>query len=290
MTHNGRVKGNVMFQGFGVIERVERVTQYDEKNKRYFSNYVFDFAVLNMSKENEVFRWKWINDRRKSSFNNLLKEAPSSWKQWIKEGNPSLPKFKRNISSLLTIKTAHQKPKNGSQKAKALKAIYEYYDNKKHRFEGLAAVIAERVLNDGNVFYKSGWITPSSNDGGSDFVGRLDIGTGFSTAKLIVLGQAKCESLNTPTNGNHIARTVSRLKRGWIGVYITTSYYSEAVQKEIIDDKYPIVLIHGLKLTEEVLKLKHDRSFNTIDDLLDDIDSDYNNKIRSRRPEEVMYI
>jgi len=42
----------------------------------------------------------------------------------------------------------------------------------------------------------------------------MDIGTGFGSAKLIVLGQAKCESLSSPTGGNHIARTVAKLKRG----------------------------------------------------------------------------
>ena len=50
-----------------------------------------------------------------------------------------------------------------------------------------------------------------------DFVGRLDVGSGHSTAKLVVLGQAKCEKLQSATGGNHIARTVARLRRGWIG-------------------------------------------------------------------------
>ena len=39
----------------------------------------------------------------------------------------------------------------------------------------------------------------------------MDIGTGFGSAKVIVLGQAKCESLDSPTGGNHIARTVAKL-------------------------------------------------------------------------------
>jgi hypothetical protein len=50
----------------------------------------------------------------------------------------------------------------------------------------------------------------------------MDIGLGFGAAKVIVLGQAKCESLNTPTSGTHIARTFAKLKRGWLRVYVTT--------------------------------------------------------------------
>ena len=54
----------------------------------------------------------------------------------------------------------------------------------------------------------------------------MDIGLGFGNAKVIVLGQAKCESLNTPTSGTHIARTFAKLKKGWLGVYVTTSYFT----------------------------------------------------------------
>ena len=71
----------------------------------------------------------------------------------------------------------------------------------------------------------------------------MDIGSGFGAAKIIVLGQAKCESLNTPTSGTHIARTVAKLRRGWLGIYVTTSYFSNNVQIEILEDKYPLLLI-----------------------------------------------
>lgn len=67
---------------------------------------------------------------------------------------------------------------------------------------------------------KMGWITSATSDGGADFYGRLDVGSGFGQAKLIVLGQAKCESFSSPTGGNHIARTVARLRRvGWVFSY-----------------------------------------------------------------------
>jgi len=53
----------------------------------------------------------------------------------------------------------------------------------------------------------------------------MDIGLGFDVAKVIVLRQAKCKSLNTPTSGTHIARTFAKFKRGWLGVYVTISYF-----------------------------------------------------------------
>ena len=53
----------------------------------------------------------------------------------------------------------------------------------------------------------------------------MDIGLGFDAEKVIVLGQEKCKSLNTPTSRTHIARTFAKLKRGWLGVYVTISYF-----------------------------------------------------------------
>lgn len=54
------------------------------------------------------------------------------------------------------------------------------------------------------------------------------------------------------TNGMDIARTIARLKRGWIGAFVTTSYYSDPLQKELNEDKYPIMLING-KMVEEIV-------------------------------------
>jgi hypothetical protein len=75
---------------------------------------------------------------------------------------------------------------------------------------------------------RSGWITPPSSDGGADFVGRFDVGDGFARARLVVLGQAKCET--GATGGLHMARTIARLRRGWLVVFVTTSYFSEGVR------------------------------------------------------------
>ena len=101
---------------------------------------------------------------------------------------------------------------------------------------------------------------------------------------------AKCVSLSSPTHGNHIARTVARLKRGWVGVFVTTSYFSEAVQQEVIEDRYPIVLIHGRRIAEEVIKIVHDDDrYATVTELLDMLSSEYPSRIQQRQPEEILY-
>lgn len=168
-----------------------------------------------------------------------------------------------------------------------LQDIVGFYQGKKVRFEALADWVVARVLAQGNAKYHRGWIKRRSADGGADFVGRLDIGSGFASTRIIVLGQATCESLTVPTNGTHIARTVARLRRGWIGVYVTTSYFSEAVQEEIIEDQYPIVLVHGRRIAEEVAMGMFERTLS-VQSFLEDIDKSYESRVLLRRPEEIL--
>lgn len=58
-----RAANLMQFEGYGVIERVELVSQWDSKRRLPFSNHVFDCAVLSMKEENEEFDWTWINKR-----------------------------------------------------------------------------------------------------------------------------------------------------------------------------------------------------------------------------------
>jgi hypothetical protein len=218
-----------------------------------------------------------------------LFHAPFAWKDWIKDGNKVLEKNRRRVSKLMTKSKAEQIPKSGSKQAKILSDIYKYYHKRKSRFEGLASAITAKIIGGQINHYKEGWITPSSSDGGADFYGRAEIGTGFGKAKLIVLGQAKCEKMKTPTGGNHIARTVARLRRGWIGVYVTTSFFSEASQREIIEDEYPIVLINGLKLADTVMQILHDEGYKDLNKYLDELEEKYKSMVMVRKPDELLF-
>lgn len=290
VTRNNKRKGFLQFNGYGIIKGVELITQYDRKKDRTFSNFVFNFHVFSLAQNNEEFDWNWINDRRNKNLTteDSIRYAPISWKEWIKNGNKVLERYRRRVSKLLTISKTEQVPDKNSKEEKILKELYKYYQNKKSRFEGIASYVTAKILRDTIGEYKEGWITPASSDGGADFYGRLDIGNGFGKAKLIVLGQAKCENLNSPTGGNHIARTVARLRRGWIGVYVTTSFFSDSVQREIIEDEYPIMLINGKKLAETLIKIMHDDGYPDIKKLLIYIDSIHDKKIQNRKADELL--
>ena len=285
-------KGYAVFQGFGVIRSVELTTQWDNKNQRSFTNYAFDFAVFNLEMEHEIFDWSWISSRRDPAL--TLKEtnklAPVSWQNWIKNGSNYLDRARRRVSKLSIEKVARQKPSPGSEEEHVLHQIYDFFAGRKHKFEALAEVIAERVIEPKGDRYQKGWITSAGSDGGADFIASVRLGSEFSAAKIIVLGQAKCVGLNSPTHGNHIARTIARLKRGWIGVFVTTSYFSEAVQQEVIEDRYPIVLVHGKRVAEEVIKIVHEEDrYANVEQFLDDVSAEYESRVQQRQPEEILY-
>jgi len=288
---DGVRKGYVKFQGFGVIQFVELITQVDKDNSP-FSNYVFYCAVFSLASENEQFDWEWINARRNPELtlaeSNTL--APKSWNSWLKDGPISIERNKRRVSKLSIEKRSAQQLSTDSEFLPILLGIYDYYQNKKTHFELLAARVAEHLLVKTRIDYHFGWITPQSGDHGADFIGRLDIGSGFSKTKIVVLGQAKCEIIDKPTGGNHIARTVARLKRGWIGVYVTTSYFSEPVQQEVIEDQYPIILINGSKLAEEVREMMLEKGISRLVDFLDYIDVEYEENLSAGRPEEIFFL
>jgi hypothetical protein len=140
--------------------------------------------------------------------------------------------------------------------------------------------------NGGN--YKEGWITKKSGDGGVDFIGRVDLGSGFSTIKIIVLGQAKCESPDKSTSGKDIARTVARLKRGWIGAYVTTGTFSDGSQIEMLEDQFPLLTVNGYELARETLILQEESGASSLVEFLDALDESYSDMLHNRRPEDIL--
>ena len=286
----GRSYGNVKFQGFGVIERAELVTQYNP-GIGYFTNFVFTFAVLSLSDEDEELDWNWINTRRivDTTERGLLEHAPVAWRKWVRGGNNRLESLRRR-AALAKVETVDgQRPKPGSREAKCLQEVYDFYTAVgKHRFELLASRVVMSHVNSYSGSYQEGWVTRGSGDGGVDFVGKVRLGSGFAAVDVVVLGQAKCEALDKPTSGNALARTVARLKRGWIGAYVTTSYFSKQSQLEVIEDAYPLIKIGGATLATETLKLTEAGGFSSVLGYLESLELEYPKMIQNRRPDEIL--
>jgi hypothetical protein len=286
----GVVKGNVEFAGVAVLERLEHVVQRDPGSGHSFANHVFDLCVLDTGRDDETVDWRWIDDRRDPStpLENTLRFAPRSWRDWVDHGPSVLQRVRRRVSASRVRSRSDQQPLPGSIEERVLDAVYRFFNGRKHVFEMLAARVAGEVLRGRGAVYHEGWITRGSGDGGTDFVGRLDVGSDTATTSLVVLGQAKCITPTSQVSADQIARVIARLQRGWIGVYVTTGTYTKAAQEEIVDDRYPIVLIDGRTLATIVRRMALDTVAGDIHDLLDDITAQYPNAVAARRPEEVL--
>jgi hypothetical protein len=106
--------GRIKFQGFGVVEKAELVTQYNPAIG-YFTNFVFQFAVLSLSEEDEELDWQWIADRRNESLDSKLRDAraPKSWKSFVAQGLQKVDSFRRRASLARVESTAAQMPNPG---------------------------------------------------------------------------------------------------------------------------------------------------------------------------------
>ena len=85
-----------------------------------------------------------------------------------------------------------------------------------------------------------------------------------------------------------MARTVARLRRGWIGAYVTLGAFSDAVQREVIDDEYPILLRPGERVGREVLAAATEFGHGGLIEFLRSVDADYEQSVSHRRPEEIL--
>ena len=184
--------------------------------------------------------------------------------------------------------TDDQLPPPGSSEERLLYRFYTFFSDRRHAFELLASKVAAQLLSGSGAVYRDGWLTRAGGDGGVDFVGRLDVGSPNSNTPLVVLGQAKCVAPRSSISPDQVARVVARLRRGWIGVFVTTGAFSKQAQIEVIDDQYPLVLVGGWALAEQVMKIAAANHDGDLDRLLRSVAEAYDDAVTHRRPEEIL--
>ena len=280
------------FLGYGVIKEAHRVTQLYRGET--FSNYAFDCVLINGESDTdgrEFLDMDWIDARWDPKIDDAAcaQKAPESWRRWARIGSTSLDR--RDVRRFLLPHAwpyEEQVPDEASPLGAVLREIYDKYDSDyKHGFQALAALVAQHIISEAGLIYQEGWVTPVGADGGVDFVQRLDVGSGMSSTQLIVLGQAKCRKpwpRGAGVSAEELARVVARLRRGWLGAYVTTSFFTEPAQREMVMDEYPIVLIPGRRLAETAEQIRDARGFESITSLLNWVDEQYGRMVSKARP------
>jgi hypothetical protein len=295
LVHEGRAKGYWRFLGVGLVERAELVTQVDRRG-RPFVNYAFDCMLVDLTAEGLGIAWEWIAARRdpSKSLEDCLLLAPAAWRRWVDGGVAVKERVRQQMTRGATLSPTAQRPDAGTPAEDALRHVVNHYKRLgdfdgvgEHRFEGLASEITGSVLSESGQ-YRPGWITKRAGDGGIDFVSRLDLGSGAGALKLVVLGQAKCIAGAAPvTSGLDLARTVARLDRGWVGSFVTTGYFSEQAQREVVSDRFPLLMLNGRHVGETVVKESSLRGMS-VPEYVAAIDADYERRLSSRQPSEIL--
>ena len=286
----GPSSGYKMVEGIGVVKQADLVLQRSEKTGEVFQNIRFDLIIFDLKEDQDFISMDWINARRNSQVKTAEAHefAPKVWKEFVDRGIGSVETMRRRVMRTYVREEAAQKPALGSPLEDILLKTIDHFAHTKHDFEAVAARVVERIFIDQGVDYRTGWITPKSGDGGYDFVGCIDLDRngGFPSSRQVVLGQAKCEQ--SATSGRDIARLAARLRRGWQGAYVTTSTFSRKVQEEVLVDKFPILLVPGMRVAT-IVKDELDQTGSTLSDYLSKIMSRYRALPRGHDPESVIF-
>jgi Restriction endonuclease AspBHI N-terminal/Restriction endonuclease len=282
------------FLGFGLIKAAHRITQLHKR--KAFTNYAYDCILFNGHEDpdgEETLRLEWIDARRSGAAadEETLSLAPGSWRHWVQHGVASVdsPQVRRFVHRSPIWAYDDQMPPRDSSLGRTLQEIYDHYEvDYKHGFQALAALVSSRILGEPGLTYFRGWVTPIGPDGGVDFVQRMDLGTGLARTQLVILGQAKCKKPWTRGSGvsaEELARVVARLRRGWIGSYVTTSFFTDAAQREQAVDKYPLTLISGQRVAEASEELRDELGFPKLQQFLGWVDNEYVEMVARSRPD-----
>jgi hypothetical protein len=265
----GPGKGFRRVEGVGVVTRAEVISQRHAEEPLAFQNLRFELAIFDLKDDRDLIPMSWLNLRRAPTarVDEQYELAPRSWREFVDGGITVVDKLRRNVLKSMVQSASLQLPPKGSPLEDLLIRTITFYDFSKHEFEYAAARVVERIFDDQGVNYRTGWITPRSGDGGYDFVGRIDFDPagGFPSSRQVVLGQAKCE--RSPSSGRDLARLAARLRRGWNGAFVTTANFTPRVQQEVISDRYPLLMVPGLRVAS-ILKDELDRTAQTLDDYL----------------------
>lgn len=200
-----------------------------QKGKR-FQNYKAIFTVL----EEEKLSWRWLQDLVQNVDPIKSNYCPKSWEQWVEKGSLNPLRCKK---TKVPRNKADQIP--GTEEEK--KIIAELLSLSDIQFEFAAREILylfEKNFTNLNV-------TPPARDGGRDIVGKYKIGRKKCNISLDLFVEAKKWKIDSSVGVKPMSRLISRMKHKDLGIFITTSYFNNQVQKELIEDSHPIIMISG---------------------------------------------
>jgi hypothetical protein len=82
-------------------------------------------------------------------------------------------------------------------------------------------------------------------DGGRDVIAQYRVGHELHQVLLSAFIEAKHWNPKDAVGVKPMMRLLSRIKHRDLGIFVTTSYFENQVQKELIEDRHPVILVSG---------------------------------------------
>ncbi len=198
-----------------------------------FQNYRSVFTILRES----VVPWEWLDDLVSGLLPVNSIHCPEHWGKWVSSGK---------IEALKCDPTRVPRAKEEQipQTSEERDILEELRKLSPREFEFAAREILYKM--DGA--FKDLKVTRYAGDGGHDILGAYRIGKERYSTELKVFVEAK--HWKGGIGVSPVARLLSRMRHRDIGVFITTSWFNKTVQKELISDAHPIILISGKDISK----------------------------------------
>ena len=240
--------GKVTFNGLCVLEDLQIKAYYD--GDKPIKNFCCNLCILD-THEVDV---EWLHYR--ATIDDLTKlndkaKTPDVWLSYIKKDVKRLNIYKRQIR-----KPKEQLPSDKND----MLILEELYNHSPEDFEKIIVAL----------FREMTWITHKiegtriTKDGGFDFWGEFVLPAPLKY-RIRFLGEVKKYKRRRGVGPGDISRLVARLARDDYGIYMTTSYYTEQAQQEVLQDKYPVKLFSGIdvvNLFKELQLITNDHNIN----------------------------
>lgn len=225
-------------QGLGPTD--DLVAIWKISSGKRFQNYRAIFSIL----KEELLSKDWLNDMVEGIAPGDSKHCPESWSYWVKTG---IYKVLECSKELTPRKKSEQLPQ-GKLEISVLKYLFDNLSDRE--FEYASAELVKLV----DPSFRDLVVTRASRDGGRDVIGSYYLGHEEHQIRLSAFVEAKKWKLDSAIGVKQVMRLISRLKHRDIGVFITTSFFDPQVQKELLEDGHPVMLISGGDIARLLIK------------------------------------
>jgi hypothetical protein len=215
--------------GTSALEDLVAVWRF--RSTERFQNYRSLFTIL----REEVVQRTWLEDLVSGVAATDSAHCPPAWRDWAINGHYRPLSCEKQV---VPRSRRDQLPHTPAESS-VLERLLDGLDAR--QFEYAARDIVQLMDNR----FTDLRVTRAVRDGGRDVVARYRVGHDLHQVHLEAVVEAKRWAPDSAVGVKPMMRLLSRLKHRDIGVFVTTSFFDQQVQQELIDDRHPVLLITG---------------------------------------------